>query len=120
MPAQFVFANPKVRADAGKAAVVKGPLVYCLEQADNGEELHNLWLPKESEFRVFEGKGLFSHKMLIQAEGVKQSAADAAQQSLWHYDVSPTARQAHTLTFIPWFSWANRGEGEMEVWVNQL
>ncbi|MGP8846674.1 glycoside hydrolase family 127 protein, partial [Enterobacter hormaechei] len=70
-------------------------------------------------FRVFEGKGLFSHKMLIQAEGVKQSAADAAQQSLWHYDVSPTSRQAHTLTFIPWFSWANRGEGEMRIWINE-
>ncbi len=44
---------------AGKVAIQRGPLVYCLEQADNGEELHNLWLPKESEFRVFEGKGIF-------------------------------------------------------------
>ena len=58
-------------------------------------------------------------KAVIQAEGVKQSAADAAQQSLWHYDVSPTSRQAHTLTFIPWFSWANRGEGEMRIWINE-
>jgi DUF1680 family protein len=87
MPVRRVYGNPLVRHVAGKVAIQRGPLVYCLEQADNGEELHNLWLPKESEFRVFEGKGLFSHKMLIQAEGVKQSAADAAQQSLWHYDV---------------------------------
>lgn len=28
-------------------------------------------------------------------------------------------RQAHTLTFIPWFSWANRGEGEMRIWINE-
>ncbi|MBP8142964.1 MAG: glycoside hydrolase family 127 protein, partial [Citrobacter sp.] len=119
MPVRRVYGNPLVRHVAGKVAIQRGPLVYCLEQADNGEELHNLWLPKESEFRVFEGKGLFSHKMLIQAEGVKQSAADAAQQSLWHYDVSPTSRQAHTLTFIPWFSWANRGEGEMRIWINE-
>ena len=119
MPVRRVYGNPLVRHVAGKVAIQRGPLVYCLEQADNGEELHNLWLPKESEFRVFEGKGLFSHKMLIQAEGVKQSRADATQQSLWHYDVSPASRQAHTLTFIPWFSWANRGEGEMRIWVNE-
>lgn len=119
MPVRRVYGNPLARHVAGKVAIQRGPLVYCLEQADNGEELHNLWLPKESEFRVFEGKGLFAHKMLIQAEGEKQSAADAQHQALWHYDNAPSSRQPQTLTFIPWFSWANRGEGEMRIWVNE-
>lgn len=57
--------------------------------------------------------------MLIQAEGEKQSAADAQYQALWHYDNAPSSRQPQTLTFIPWFSWANRGEGEMRIWVNE-
>lgn len=119
MPVRRVYGNPLVRHVAGKVAIQRGPLVYCLEQADNGEELHNLWLPKESDFQVFEGKGLFAHKMLIQAEGVKQSVADAQQKTLWHYDNTPSTRQPQTLTFIPWFSWANRGEGEMRIWVNE-
>ncbi len=119
MPVRRVDGNPLARHVAGKVAIQRGPLVYCLEQADNGEELHNLWLPKESEFRVFEGKGLFAHKMLIQAEGEKQSAPDAQHQALWHYDNAPSSRQPQTLTFIPWFSWANRGEGEMRIWVNE-
>ncbi|CAM6479077.1 glycoside hydrolase family 127 protein [Citrobacter sedlakii] len=119
MPVRRVYGNPRVRHVAGKVALQRGPLVYCLEQADNGEELHNLWLPKESDLRIFEGKGLFAHKMLIQAEGLKQSAPDAAQSALWHYDRAPGAWQPHTLTFIPWFSWANRGEGEMRIWVNE-
>lgn len=119
MPVRRVYGNSLARHVAGKVAIQRGPLVYCLEQADNGEELHNLWLPKESEFRVFEGKGLFAHKMLIQAEGEKQSAADAQHQALWHYDNAPSSRQPQTLTFIPWFSWANRGEGEMRIWVNE-
>ncbi|SUH01235.1 glycosyl hydrolase [Salmonella enterica subsp. enterica] len=119
MPVRRVYGNPLARHVAGKVAIQRGPLVYCLEQADNGEELHNLWLPKESEFRVFEGKGLFAHKMLIQAEGEKQSAPDAQHQALWHYDNAPSSRQPQTLTFIPWFSWANRGEGEMRIWVNE-
>ena len=42
MPAHFVYANPKVRADAGKAAIKKGPLVYCAEQVDNGENISSI------------------------------------------------------------------------------
>ncbi|QMI03443.1 glycoside hydrolase family 127 protein [Citrobacter sp. RHB25-C09] len=118
MPVRRVYGNPLVRHVAGKVAIQRGPLIYCLEQADNGEELHNLWLPEVSKFAVFEGKGLFAHKMLIQAEGLKQSAADATQTSLWHYDTAPGSWLPHTLTFIPWFSWANRGEGEMRIWIN--
>ena len=119
MPIRRVYGNPLLRHVAGKVAVQRGPLVYCLEQADNGEELHNVWLPKDAQFTAFEGKGLFSHKVLIQAPGFKQSSIEPQQQPLWHYDASPTTRQAQTLTFIPWFSWANRGEGEMRIWVNE-
>jgi len=119
MPVRRVYGNPLVRHVAGKVAIQRGPLVYCLEQADNGEELHNLWLPENATFNAFEGKGLFAHKVLIQAEGVKQTSAKPEQQSLWHYDRSPASRQTQTLTFIPWFCWANRGEGEMRIWVNE-
>ncbi|MEJ5073810.1 glycoside hydrolase family 127 protein [Enterobacter ludwigii] len=119
MPVRRVYGNPLVRHVAGKVAIQRGPLVYCLEQADNGEELHNLWLPENATFNAFDGKGLFAHKVLIQAEGVKQTSATPEQQSLWHYDRSPATRQTQTLTFIPWFCWANRGEGEMRIWVNE-
>lgn len=119
MPVRRVYGNPLVRHVAGKVAIQRGPLVYCLEQADNGEELHNLWLPENATFNAFDGKGLFAHKVLIQAEGVKQTSATPEQQSLWHYDRSPATRQTQMLTFIPWFCWANRGEGEMRIWVNE-
>lgn len=119
MPVRRVYGNPLVRHVAGKVALQRGPLVYCLEQADNGEDLHNLWLPENATFNAFEGKGPFAHKILIQAEGIRQSAEKPEQQSLWHYDRSPSSAQSQTLTFIPWFSWANRGEGEMRIWVNE-
>ncbi|WP_395230570.1 hypothetical protein, partial [Escherichia coli] len=38
---------------------------------------------------------------------------------LRHNDSAPAERQTQPLTFIPWFSWANRGEGEMRIWVNE-
>jgi len=119
MPVRRVYGNPLVRHQAGKVAVQRGPLVYCLEQADNGEELHNLWLPEDSVFTTLDGKGIFAHKVLIQAEGYKRTAAQADQQPLWHYDASPVSCTPQKLTFIPWFSWANRGEGEMRIWVNE-
>ena len=120
MPVRRIYGNPLVRHLAGKVAVQRGPLVYCLEQADNGEELHNLRLPKESVFTAFAGEGIFAHNVLLQAEGVRQTVSDAAQHPLWHYDVSPAVSQSQTLTFIPWFSWANRGEGEMRIWINEM
>ncbi|EAA7383141.1 glycoside hydrolase family 127 protein [Salmonella enterica subsp. houtenae] len=120
MPVRRVYGNPLVRHTAGKVAVQRGPLIYCLEQADNGEALHNLWLPKESKFNAFEGKGLFANQMLIQAEGVRRGTTETPPQALWHFDAAPGTAQPHTLTFIPWFSWANRGEGEMRIWVNEL
>jgi len=117
MPVRRVYGNPQVRQQAGKVALQRGPLVYCLEEADNGANLHNLSLPENSAFRVFEGKGIFAHKMLIQAEGSGYHAKDT--DALWQYDRSPVQRQPQTLTFIPWFSWANRGEGEMRIWVDE-
>jgi DUF1680 family protein len=57
MPVRRVYGNPLVRHQAGQVAVQRGPLVYCLEQADNGEQLHNLQLPRNAGFSAFEGKG---------------------------------------------------------------
>jgi len=119
MPVRRVYGNPLVRQQAGKVALQRGPLVYCLEEADNGANLHNLSLPEQSEFRVFEGKGIFAHKILIQAEGIARHADEKGTQALWQYDRPPVQRQPRTLTFIPWFSWANRGEGEMRIWVDE-
>ncbi len=48
--------------------------------------------------------------MLIQAEGVRMTPQGS--KALWQYDRPAVQRQPKTLTFIPWFSWANRGEGK--------
>ncbi len=120
MPVRRVYGNPQVRQQAGKVAIQRGPLVYCLEEADNGAGLHNLTLPTDSEFKLVEGKGIFAHKVLIQTQGYARHAANAEKRPLWQYDRAPTTQQAQTLTFIPWFSWANRGEGEMRIWVDEM
>ncbi len=56
MPVRRVYGNPLVRHQAGQVAVQRGPLVYCLEQADNGEQLHNLQLPRNARFSALQEK----------------------------------------------------------------
>lgn len=64
---------------------------YCMEQADNVESLHNLLLPADAPFTTFEGKGLFSHKILIQTPCSRYEQSNPEQQPLWHYDGAPAA-----------------------------
>ncbi|MDT3751054.1 glycoside hydrolase family 127 protein [Citrobacter freundii complex sp. 2023EL-00966] len=119
MPVRRVYANPLVRHAAGKVAIQRGPLVYCLEEADNGAQLHNLSLPKASTFRKVQGVGLLKGKVLLQADGVRVLTAHE-DKPLYSFDNRQTAVEKQTLTFIPWFSWANRGEGEMRIWVDEV
>ncbi|MNI62626.1 Non-reducing end beta-L-arabinofuranosidase [compost metagenome] len=118
MTVRRVYANPLVRHAAGKVAIQRGPLVYCLEQADNGAELHNLSLPKASELREIQGVGVLKGKVLLQAEGLRVLTAES-DKPLYSFDNRQTTVEKQTLTFIPWFSWANRGEGEMRIWVDE-
>ncbi|OFS07761.1 glycoside hydrolase family 127 protein [Hafnia sp. HMSC23F03] len=119
MPVRRVYGNPLLRHVAGKVAIQRGPLVYCLEQVDNGTELHNLTLSPNSTFTLLEGKGIFAHKTLIQATGTRVISDEPQNQPLYRYDAAPEQQQEQKLTFVPWFSWANRGEGEMRIWVRE-
>ncbi|MGY8683119.1 beta-L-arabinofuranosidase domain-containing protein [Bradyrhizobium sp. UFLA05-153] len=119
MPVRRVYGHPQLRHLAGKVAIQRGPLVYCLEEADNGPELHNVWLDADSRFSLVEGRGLFAGKTLLQAEGFRLQHTLSEEAPLYHYDEVPGKRQPQRLTFIPWFSWANRGEGEMRIWINE-
>lgn len=49
-PVQRVTANPNVEADKGRAALMRGPIVYCFEGADNGAAVQNLVIPPGTVF----------------------------------------------------------------------
>ena len=119
MSPQLIRANPLVREDAGRVAVERGPLVYCMESADQapGVSLFDMELAGgtfREEFRrdLLEGivelhhPGVIAEKPL-ESEPLYQVAAEVPQ----------TARKTAELHFIPYYAWANRGTGAMEVWV---
>ncbi|MHB0777678.1 glycoside hydrolase family 127 protein [Halomonas sp. WWR20] len=116
MPIRRVYSHPGVRHNAGRVALQRGPLVYCLEQADNGERLHNIALYRDGRLTTAEGTDTLAGMTLIRAEAGRETPSD--NDSLYRFDRAPALSDC-TATFMPYFAWANRGEGEMRVWVNE-
>ena len=117
MPIVIQTANPLVREDIGKIAVTRGPLVYCLEEADNGPQLHRIFLRADAAFTETFHPDLLGGVMTLQTQG-EVLATPCAEDCLYQ----PASREQFTpkpLTFIPYYAWANRAEGEMLVWVHR-
>lgn len=117
MPVTRVHSHPLVRSNIGKVALQRGPLVYCLEQADNGEHLHELVLPKSAELTARREEGQLGSIVTIQAKARRLDETKWIG-ALYSQAELPPLKQT-TATFIPYYAWANRGEGEMAVWVRE-
>lgn len=117
MPVTRMCSHPLVRANAGKVALQRGPLVYCLEQADNGANLHELVLPREAELRAERETGLLGGLVTVQAEAVRLTGSEGDGEL--YRPSSPLLEKPAAVKFIPYYAWANRGAGEMTVWVRE-
>ena len=104
---RLVKANEKVAADRGRVAVERGPVVYCAEWSDNDFNVHTLLMNRPPELRVVEKPELLY--------GLNQIVTDA--QALSYDKAGKLAVKDVKLTLIPYYAWAHRGEGDMEVWL---
>jgi len=102
-------ANLKVKADQGKVALQRGPIVYCLEGPDNGNHLvDNFLLADDSKlFTKFEGDLL---------NGVSTITGTIND---YIYSENELIKLPKDFKAIPYYSWAHRGKGEMTVWINR-
>ncbi len=115
-PARFVRANPQVRADCGRAALVRGPLVYCLEEADNGKNLAALYVDTKEPVKTGWSDDL-GGIVTLEAGGKRLLEQDWEDGAL--YKAQEPAWENTTLRAIPYYAWNNRGEGEMCVWLKE-
>lgn len=114
--ARFVAANRRVRALAGRVAVMKGPFVYCLEQTDNGENLPALSvLPGAAIEEQPPEPGLPGRLPTLQLTGRRLTATVADDAAL--YGAPAFAEEPVTLKAVPYALWCNRTPGEMQVWI---
>ena len=108
MPVRRVLASEQVSADRGRLALQRGPLVYCAEWPDNPDgRVRNLVLPDSAQLTAEFKSDLLKGVTVL--KGKAQGLAFDAQGKL--------LKQEQEFTAIPYYAWANRGRGEMLVWL---
>ena len=119
MEIRLMAADENVREDAGKAALMRGPLVYCLEGADNGADLHLLSVNPALHAAEKEIEICSVPMKAIEADGfrIKKRKADGKEtDGVLYRSYRKPEKKPVRLRFIPYYAWANRGENEMQVW----
>ncbi len=114
MPARVLRANGRVAADAGKIALVRGPVVYCLEECDNVRELSQLVIPADQNFSSAKAKGLPEGTPAIAGTAFLESGANPSDAL---YFSGPVKRRKTSFLAVPYALWNNRGKGSMSVWL---
>ena len=113
---EFFAANDQVRADIGKLALMFGPYVYCLEEADNGKNLANVFIKLDSEVeKKTLATGLPGHMPALGLKGERLTRTTDQASALYSapkFEVSKAS-----LTAIPYCLWCNREPGEMLIWM---
>lgn len=100
LPAVQVEAHPFVTADAGRIALQRGPVLYCLEEADN---------PEGTDIQLSEGA--------LKITETDLSGGGCLLQGV--HIIEGTAADGKTFRAIPYYLWNNRGKGKMNVWVRR-
>lgn len=118
MDVQILEADGRVREDIGKLAVMRGPIVYCLEEQDNGKDLHLLTMSSDQTPKVEDFTVQQEPVKSILLQGSRQELSGPAEGPLYRPAAKP-AKTPQALRFIPYYTWANRGENEMTVWVRR-
>jgi DUF1680 family protein len=121
MPVRRVECHPYVAGNSGRVALLRGPLLYCVEGADNPDlDPRDLCLPAGAAFAVEHDPGLLGGVVTLRglARALPPDAAWAGRlyRTACPQTASPEARLIE-VTAIPYYAWANREPGPMQVWL---
>jgi len=121
MPVRLVECHPYVAENVGRVAIRRGPILYCVEQVDNpGVELRDVVLPADAAFSTS-----FRPDLLGGVTVLSTRAEAAAPDESWGDRLYRARRDrgegqrtdARNLTAVPYYAWANRESGAMQVWL---
>ena len=122
MPVQVLQANPQVADDAGRVAVQRGPLVYCLEELDQpaGVAMSDLAVAlgqkPQAQFQTEMKNDLLGGVVVLRHTGVAYERASSRNALYSRYGGGQAPSRRVPLTFIPYYAWSNRQETSMQVW----
>ena len=109
---KMIWADPRVIRDAGKVCIMRGPVVYCAESVDNGENLHRLSIP--SKFHCTESKSAEFGLPTLEI-----TAFEKAPYKNSLYSSKAPAKSEIKVKLVPYNVFANRGESNMLVWFTE-
>ena len=113
MPVTRVYAHPQVRSNIGRTALMRGPLVYCLEAVDQSVPVHNIFLPRKAGFdseydpEVLDG--------VVTIHGTAKTIDPVQWEGSLYLQEQPDFK-AIPFKAVPYYAWDNREAGEMQVW----
>jgi DUF1680 family protein len=107
MPVRRVYADSRVKADIGRVALQRGPIVYCLEGVDNDDRPRTFMLPKTAKLSAAFKKDLLGGVTVLRGEAVAVSRAEDGKRRT----------QLIPMLAVPYFAWDNRAPGQMVVWL---
>ncbi len=112
MKVKLMRARPEVTFDNGRCAVMRGPIVYCMEGVDNGENLRDIRIYRKSRFTYGKDEALGVPILKVKAYRTKVDPETPLYTEVGRHDeyVEIDAK------FIPYYAFANRGVTEMQIW----
>jgi len=108
MQTNKVIAREELKQDKGRIAIQRGPVVYCIEGADNNGKAWNVIIPENTKFETIDYKVL--------DEPVKALSAEVPVITVGEDGLSLKTEKKKIIA-IPYYTWANRGKNEMQVWL---
>jgi DUF1680 family protein len=116
MPVERIAAHPDVSQNAGRVALQRGPIVYCLEQPDHSANIHSIALPRRARLEARFEPGLLGGAVVLHGSAVAATRAGWAGR-LYRPHAARTRKAA--IRAIPYCLWANRRPDAMTVWIPQ-
>ncbi|MCC6166585.1 MAG: glycoside hydrolase family 127 protein [Caldilineaceae bacterium] len=120
MSPALLAAHPRVDPTRGSVALRRGPLVYCLEQADQPADvdLQDVAISPNTQMTTRRQPSLLNGVTTVQLDGVAYDTSGWDGTLYRPLDnLTPPQGRAVKLTAIPYYAWANRGPGVMRVWI---
>jgi hypothetical protein len=116
MPVEKIYANPQVRANAGKVAIQRGPLVYCIEEVDNGDNLSSLRLSDDTQLSWKLDDDILGGIVTISGKAYKTDDESWTEEL---YSNKKKVETIQTIKAVPYCTWGNRNPGEMLCWIRE-
>ncbi|MBV9864238.1 MAG: glycoside hydrolase family 127 protein [Abitibacteriaceae bacterium] len=120
MPVRRIVSHPYALENVGRVALMRGPLLYCLEAIDNLDiDLRDVMLPEQNELSAQYNANLLNGVVVLNGEAEVAAPEQGWQGQLYRTTVqaSSVTPKSVSLTAIPYYAWANREPGQMQVWL---